>query len=49
MITPVRGDGQRGEQIHFVKGKPEIDDESHQVFGSLPLSFISPDYDLEIA
>lgn len=45
----VRSDGQGGEHIHVVKGKQEIDDEIHQVFESLPPTFISPKYPLEIA
>lgn len=35
MITPVRSDGQGGEQIHAVKRMQEIDDETHQVFESV--------------
>lgn len=46
MITPMRSDAQREEQIHVDKGKQEIDDETHQVFDSLPPTFISPNYHL---
>lgn len=41
MITPVRSDGQREEEIHVVKGKQEVDVETHRVFESLPPTDIS--------